>query len=296
MVAIVGAGAIGGYLAGALADAGKPVTLCARTPFERLEIEEGGKTRIVPVEIVARPEAAGRADWILLTTKAQDTAGAAPWLERLADSASTIVVVQNGVEHAQRTQPVAGDAKILPAIIYCAVERTAPGHVVHHGSRRIVVPRGEGGAAFAGLMEGSGFEIEQSDDFVTAAWTKLLSNIVGNPITALTMRRSEVLREPLIVDLARGLLREAIAAGRAAGAKLGEADIERVMASMEKLGSESGSSMLYDRLAGRPLEHDHLTGAVVRAAERHGVDVPLNRAILALLQGLNGALVEAARR
>jgi 2-dehydropantoate 2-reductase len=47
--------------------------------------------------------------------------------------------------------------------------------------------------------------------------------------------------------------------------------------------------MLFDRLAGRPLEHQGLTGAVVRAAERHGIDVPLNRAILALLEGLDGA-------
>jgi 2-dehydropantoate 2-reductase len=45
--------------------------------------------------------------------------------------------------------------------------------------------------------------------------------------------------------------------------------------------------MLYDRLAGRPLEHEYITGAVVAAAERHGVAVPLNRAILALLRALS---------
>ena len=63
----------------------------------------------------------------------------------------------------------------------------------------------------------------------------------------------------------------------------------RTLAFYDALPPDTGSSMLFDRLAGRPLEHQGLTGAVVRAADRHGIDVPLNRAILALLEGLDGA-------
>jgi 2-dehydropantoate 2-reductase len=53
--------------------------------------------------------------------------------------------------------------------------------------------------------------------------------------------------------------------------------------------AKGGTSMLYDRLAGRPMEHDYMTGAVVRAAGQHGIDVPLNKAVLALLSALEGA-------
>jgi 2-dehydropantoate 2-reductase len=52
--------------------------------------------------------------------------------------------------------------------------------------------------------------------------------------------------------------------------------------------------MLYDRLEGRPLEHEYITGAVVRAAERHGIDVPLNRAILALLRAASGRKLDGS--
>ena len=86
-----------------------------------------------------------------------------------------------------------------------------------------------------------------------------------------------------------GLLREGVAVGRAEGAALSDEDVARTLAFYDALPPETGSSMLFDRLAGRPLEHQGLTGAVVRAAERHGLDVPLNRAILALLEGLDGA-------
>ena len=65
--------------------------------------------------------------------------------------------------------------------------------------------------------------------------------------------------------------------------------MERTLAFYDALPPDTGSSMLFDRLAGRPLEHQGLTGAVVRAADRHGLEVPLNRAILALLEGLDAA-------
>jgi 2-dehydropantoate 2-reductase len=65
---------------------------------------------------------------------------------------------------------------------------------------------------------------------------------------------------------------------------LSEADIEPTLEEYAKFNPDGGSSMLYDRLAGRSMEHDHLTGTVVRLAERHGLPVPLNRAILALLR------------
>ena len=75
----------------------------------------------------------------------------------------------------------------------------------------------------------------------------------------------------------------------AEGARLGDEAVEQTLAFYDALPADTGSSMLFDRLAGRPLEHQALTGAVVRAADRHGIDVPLNRAILALLEGLDGA-------
>ena len=115
---------------------------------------------------------------------------------------------------------------------------------------------------------------------------ELLGNLAVNPITALTMRRREVFRDPAARALALSLLEEAVVVGRAAGAKLAEDQAQRTLKELSGYSASGGSSMLYDRIAGKPLEHEYLTGAVVRAAERHAISVPVNRTILALLEAL----------
>jgi 2-dehydropantoate 2-reductase len=126
-------------------------------------------------------------------------------------------------------------------------------------------------------------DVELSPDFFTEAWRKLLTNVAASPVTALTGRTLDVLGSPGILPLARGLLTEAVAAGAAAGARLSGADVSATLDFYAGFRPDAGTSMLEDRLAGRPTEHEEITGAVVRAADRHGLVVPLNRAVLALL-------------
>ncbi|SED46268.1 ketopantoate reductase [Rhizobiales bacterium GAS188] len=294
-IAIIGSGAIGGFLAARLALAGRDPTLCVRSPVEELILESGGETHRVPVAIATDPSTEGPAEFVLLTTKAQDTAGAEPWLSALCRAGTTLVVVQNGIDHEARVAPYAAGAKILPALAYAGAERVAPGHVRHHTGSSLVVPKGEAGAALASLFAGSGVGIEQDEDFLTASWTKLLGNLAANPVTALTMRRMEVFGDPGTRALALSLLEEAVAVGRASGARLAEDQAQRTLAVLLGYNPAGGSSMLYDRLAGRPLEHEYLTGAVVRAAQRHGIDVPANRTVLALVAALSDGLAGARR-
>jgi 2-dehydropantoate 2-reductase len=286
-VAVIGAGGIGGFVASELLAAGHHVTLCVRTPIDRLVVEEAGQRREAPVAIATDPAAQTAAAWIFVTTKAQDAASAAGWLARLADAASVVVVLQNGIDHAARVAPFVRGATILPALSYMAVERVARGHIVHHKGRQIIVPAGPAAAALSALVEGSSLDIVQEADFTTAAWRKLLSNLVANPITALTLQRIGVIQDPDIKALARGVLREGAVVAAAEGARLTSADADAVLDEFASYSPDGGSSMLYDRLAGRPLEHEFLTGAVVRAAERHHIDAPLNRALLALLRALD---------
>lgn len=294
-VAIIGSGGIGGMLAAELVGAGRAVTLCVRTPFERLTIESGGTTREVAVDVATSPENVATSRWVLVTTKAQDTAGAAPWFAQLAGPDTTIVVVQNGVDQAERVRPFTSATDIVPATIYCAVERTTPGHIVHHGSAKIIVPKSATSPAVAALFAGTMFEIVEEEDFTTAAWTKLLNNLVANPLTALTLRRCGALAEGPMQDLARGLLTEAVAVAQADGARLTREDVEHAAQRLANLVPLGGTSMLYDRLAGRPLEHEYITGAVVRGAERHGIAAPLNRAVLGLLDTVSGRPLDGAR-
>lgn len=287
-VAIIGGGGIGGYLAASLAGAGREVTLCVRTPIREITIDSGGTTRTVPVPIATEPTQVKPVRWILLTTKAQDTAGAAPWVKALAGPDTVLVMVQNGIGHVERATPIAAGAKVLPAIIWCSVERTAPGHVVHHGAERMAVPAGEMGEAFGQLFRGTGFTIEKTEDFTTVAWRKLLTNLVANSLTALTLRRTVIFEDPQILAVAHKILAEAVAIGQAEGAKLTTEDADRIHKGLGGHGPEAGTSMFYDRIAGRPLEHRHVTGALIEAADRHGIDAPVNRTLYALLGAVSG--------
>jgi len=202
-VAVVAAGAIGGFFAAKLHEAGHDVTLCVRASIERLVLEQAGKRLEAPVRIARDPAGQTPRPWVFVATKAQDTAGAGPWLRALSDAGTTVVVLQNGIDHAERVEPFAPDAAIVPAIVYCGAERVAPGHVVHHQSSRLIVPECEPHARLAALFAGTGVEVARTPDFLTASWRKLLANVAANPITALSMRRIGVLRDPDIHDLAQ---------------------------------------------------------------------------------------------
>ncbi|TFF21751.1 2-dehydropantoate 2-reductase [Jiella endophytica] len=294
--AVIGAGAIGGYLAAMLEAAGHEVTLCLRTPFKALTIEGQGEVRAVKARIVADPqdlpEDLGKVGLVVVATKAQDTASAEPWLKALTGPDTLVLAAQNGVDHQQRFAGFGLAGEIVPSIVYIAAERVAPGRIVHHSNSRLIVPGDGAGRKIAELFAGSPLKVECEPDFLTASWRKLLSNVVANPVTALTLRRMEVFQIPAMRDLGIALLAEAVAAGRAAGAAFGEDELQRTLQLYAGINPESGSSMLYDRLAGRPLEHDYLTGAVVAAGERHGVPTPLNRAVLTLLGALDRAPIE----
>jgi 2-dehydropantoate 2-reductase len=286
-VAVIGAGAIGAVLAAAACDAGQQVTVCARTPISRLVLERDGLERILPVALATDPTDPGLApaEVVWVATKQQDTPGVAPWLARVCGSDSLVAAAQNGLDQDTRLASFAPSGWVVPALTYIAAERLQPGRIVHLAGNRVVVPSGEAETLLSRTT--AGLALRGTQDMRTASWRKLLGNLVANPITTLTLRRIGVMKDPGIEALARGLLLEAVQVGRAEGAHLGDDDMAAVLAGALQYGDRTGSSMLYDRLAGLPLEHQFLTGEVVRRAEIHGIPVPLNAAILALLDALN---------
>jgi len=286
-VAVIGAGAIGTAAASAAEQAGADVVICARSPVGGpVTLELNGEERQVEAPVICDVDAARPVDWVLLATKAQQTPQAAPWLARLCRPGTVVVVLQNGVDHVERVAPLADGAAVLPALVYVAVERVAPGKVVHRRGRRVVVPAGAPGRAFTDLLGGSWLEIVEDPDFRAAAWRKLLGNVAANPVTALTGRRMGVLRDPEVRELVRVLLAEAVAVGIAEGANLGPDDVPATLAFYDGFGEQDGTSMLYDRLAGRELENELLSGAITRLGRRHGVPTPANQAMYALIGAL----------
>ena len=292
-IAVVGLGSVGGAVAGTLAAAGRyKIFACTRQPIARLTLERAEGTIELPLRNLTDPAQAGPVDWVLLCTKTHQTAAAAPWLARLSTPATRVAVMQNGIDHVARVAPLAGGASIVPVLVYYNCERLAADRVRlrHAGPHDAIVADDEPGRAFAALFEETPLRIVRSGDFTTLAWRKLLINAVANPITALTMQRQAVLRRSDVQELCRGILDEAVAAARADGVQLAEDETACTIATLLNFSGELGTSMYFDRLGGRKLEVEALTGAIVAAGGRHGLAMPRNQALLTLLRAINDAI------
>jgi 2-dehydropantoate 2-reductase len=270
------------------------VVACVREPLEDLTVERSGESIEVPLRTLTDPATATQVEWVLLCTKAHQTASAAPWLARLCGPATRVAVLQNGIDQAARLAPFVGAATVVPAIVYYNGERLGRGRVRYRstGTHDLAVRDDADGRAFAELLDGTGLRILFSGDFATLGWRKLLINAVANPVTALTLQRQAVFRRADIHALCLEVLDEAVAVARADGAKLAPDEAERTMATLLTYAPELGTSMYFDRLAGRPFEIEALTGAIVAAGERLAIPTPLNGMFLTLLRAIGDAATE----
>ena len=284
-IAVIGAGSVGCMLAGHLAGAGWDIVVCGRTPLDRVVVTIDGATVEHKVDWAAEPAELPPLRHAVLATKIHHTPDVADWLGALPPG-SAVLAAQNGVDHRARIAPLTA-AAVVPTLVYPNAERTGPGRVrVRRTGRGLVVPDDEAGRAAAALFAGSGLDVEASADFATAAWEKLLFNVMANPLTALTGRPLDVLHEPAMADLALALALEAVAVARAEGTALTPQHARVALAWLHGLPGATPSSMLQDRTAGRPMEHVGLLGPVVALGRRHGVPTPLTGALLAVLDAL----------
>jgi 2-dehydropantoate 2-reductase len=285
-VAVVGVGAIGGALAALLEVTGQhEIVLCTRRPMESLTVQTPDGVVTVEAQNVTDPARVEPVDWVLVATKAYDAQGAAAWFPALCRDNAPVAVVQNGVEHRERFAPYVKPELIVPVIIECPVERQQDGTVRQRGAARMQVEDGRLGAEFAQLFEGANAQVQLTGDFLTAAWRKLCLNSAG-ALSALTMKPAGVLRGEAMAEIARQMVEECVAVGRAEGAQLGEDATQRVLDGYRVQPKDSVNSMLADRLAGRPMEIDARNGVIVRKGEKHGIKTPLNQMTVALLQVL----------
>lgn len=147
-IAVIGPGAIGCAFAAAAMQAGHTIAIAARTPFAELDVAYVGGHVRGPVRSLDA-ESAKPFDIVVLATKAHQTAAAAPWLKALCASNTVLAVLQNGVEHIERTRPLVADGvHIVPAMVACPSDRAAPGQAHVTGPARLDVPPGEASERF----------------------------------------------------------------------------------------------------------------------------------------------------
>lgn len=275
-IALIGPGAIGCAFAAAALQAGHGIAIAARTPFAALDVAYPGGRVQGPVTTLTLA-AAKPFEVVMLATKAHQTAEAAPWLKALCAPGTVLAVLQNGVEHVERTRPfVSEGVHIVPAMVACPSDRQAPGRAHVSGPARLDIPPGAPSETFRRVFDGSFAEIRIVDDWLSSAWGKLVLNAVGGAIGVLTRKGNAALKDEGMDRIFRALAAEVVAVGRAEGAKLPEDLGDRLYAFLSKGPHLHTPSIVADRLAGRPTEWQARNEVVLRLAAKHGIDVPLN--------------------
>lgn len=273
-------------MAGWLGKTGRhDVILCARRMFSELTVETPAGVITAHPTVLTDPQQAPPVDWVLVATKAYDAAGAATWLPGLAGQGAPVAILQNGVEHRERFAPYLAVEQILPVMVDCPAERPAPTLIRQRGVAKMIVADDARGREFAALFAGTPVEVALTSDIKSALWRKLCLNTAG-AINALLLRPAGVMRDERIAGLAREMIRECIAVGRAEGAVLDDALVEGVIQSQRRAPPDSINSLQADRQAGRPMEVDARNGVIVRLGRKHGIATPYNQMTVTLLEAM----------
>jgi 2-dehydropantoate 2-reductase len=318
--AILGAGAIGAYAGACLARGGADVTLIARGAHLEAMQRDGVRVQSRRGDFTARPRAT--ADWaaladadvVLVALKAYSLPAAAPRLGELLAPGAAVIWAQNGIPwwYFQGLPGMAAEPGLesvdpggeiaraispghnIGCVVYCSTEITAPGVVRHIEGTRFTIGEPDGSvtercreisAAFAAGGLRAPVEARLRDQI----WLKVVGNVAFNPITALTRATlGELGAVPEMVSLLRAVFAECAAVADRLGVQF-PVSLDRRLEAGLAVGDHR-TSMLQDLEAGKPLELDCMTGAIVELAERTGVAVPHIRTVHAcarLLDHLN---------
>jgi 2-dehydropantoate 2-reductase len=283
-ITIVGAGAVGCALAAALCDAGSRPALAVRSRFTQLQRVLGDETRSYDVTQITEPPRDASADWLFLCTKAYQTGSAQHWLDALVDCNTTVAVLQNGINHAERVASYCSADQVLPVVVQMASERTAPGSVQQTRAGKLIVPDNDRGRAFAALLKNSNaVDVLCVEDFHSALWHKLTMNAVCGGICALTLRRNEVLGEPTIRHLAKQMMAEVMQVACADGATYPANYVTSALDLISGPVASHWTSIAADRRDGLPMEWQVRNAVVGEIGARHGIQTPLMDVVTALL-------------
>jgi len=296
-IAVMGAGGVGGYFGGRLAEAGHEVAFIARGKHLDAISANGLTLRTPAGETVVRakasedPASLGPVDVVVFAVKLWDTETAAEAIRPLVEQGATVIPFQNGVESIDRLARVLGPERVMGGAAYIAARIAQPGVIVQTGSLARLrfgpaLPSQQRVAeSFLAACRDAGIDAELTGDIVRVLWEKFVMLVAVSAATTVARRSIGVVRsDPDLRWLLESCMRETWTLGRARGIALAADFVEQSMRFAEQFAPETKSSMLGDLEAGGKLEVRWLSGAVARMSAEAGLDAPVNRAAFAALK------------
>ena len=294
-IAVVGAGAVGGYFGGMFARAGAPTVFIGRKHFADAVNTNGlvldklhGQERI-RARATVEMNALRDCSLILFCVKANDTSATATEMARFVRPDATVICLQNGIDNADQIRAVA-NVVTVPAAVYVAVSVPESGRVKHLARGDLIIgPRCERTTHLADHFVRAGIPCRVSDNIEGELWLKLLRNCALNAISALGhVRYGQIVESEDAKKLMEHVVDEVLSVARAAGIVLpGIDDRESGMAAAMELATQMAdafSSTAQDLDRGQPTEIEALNGYICRRGAQLGIAVPVNQALLTLVK------------
>jgi 2-dehydropantoate 2-reductase len=298
-IAVMGAGAVGGFFGAKLAAAGHELAFIARGRHlaamcrTGLLIESVGGDRLAARGLfTSEPRDFGDSDLVLFCVKSYDTESAAESIAPLIGSTTLILSLQNGIDNAKILARRWGASRTIAGVVYIGAQLAAPGVIVHSSGGKIVFGqpgehRNSATTKIEQILTAAAISCSVSNNIETVQWTKLLWNAPFCAIGALARAPvDQILESDELRRLALDCMTEVQAAALACHIVLPDSRLQETIDFSAGLGRFK-PSMLQDLEAGKPLEYEAFNGAVMKRLQSVGKAAPINQCFYALLRQLD---------
>jgi 2-dehydropantoate 2-reductase len=295
-IAVMGTGAIGGYVGARLAAKGARVTFIARGRHLAAIREQGlrvrsplGDLHVQPASATDDPAAVGEVDVVLLGTKLYDVDAAARAIAPMLGPGTAVVCVQNGVDAPEMVARACGRDHVVGGVVLINGEITTPGVILHKALNRLTVGELDGRPSprlerLVALASSAGIEADLSRDIRLEIWRKFVFLAPMAAVSAMTrVPLAGIRRHPETWRLVEQGMREVVAVANAQGVGVTEDDVQRTLAFVQGMPATWRASLAVDLEQGRRLEVEWLSGAVCRLGQAAGIDTPFHRVALGAL-------------
>ena len=293
-IVVVGAGSVGCYYGGMLAEAGCDVTLVTRGVHFDALLEsglvinsQGSIKKITNVHVLAR--ISGVYDIAFISVKEKDSTSACSMLKGHLSDNGFIVAFQNGVDHINIIKDFFGADKVIPASLYVGLNTDPPGVVNHSFGGKIKIGSlSDKGNTYlkviTEMLTKASLDYEIVDNILVVLWQKLLWNIAFNPLSALLESTcKKLLMDEGIKSIMKSLILEAVEAAAYDNVYLSDETINGVL-DLDKGLSNYKTSMLQDIEKGKKPEIDGILYPVIRRLKDKGVESPYAETIYDIMK------------
>ena len=288
-IVVFGAGAVGGYFGGKIAQAGYNVTFVARGKHLKVIENKGLQVKSIYGDFVVYPNVTDNLDeietpdLIILAVKSWQVVDIAKQLKPIISEKTMVLPLQNGADNADKLRDVLNHQNVLSGLCKIVSKLDAPGVINHFAYDPEIIfgeydnNKTERVRLIKAVFDKAGFRNGIADDIHLEIWKKFLFIATVSGVGAITRSVFGVMRED---DGIRQILyqtaNEIVAIANAKGIALHNNHVEMVMKVIDNLDFNTTASMQRDIMEGRPSELEAQNGAVVRLGQEVGVDTPSN--------------------